>query len=159
LFTPDYRNAHHQFYCGKAACRQASKAASQRRWLRHPANRNYFRDPDNARRVRLWRQAHPGYWRQKSAPPPDAQVAAPPALNPGSPLVTQSPPGGGALQDVCPTLPPVFIGLISMLTGSALQEDIALTTRKLETKGRDILGLTAPVNARTVYDYQTSHST
>jgi hypothetical protein len=104
--------------------------------LRRPAKRNYFRDPDNAQRVRLWRQAHPGYWRKKSAPPPDAQVAGPQALNPGNPLVTQPPREGGALQ-----------------------EDIALTARKLETKGRDILGLTAPATAHTVYDYQTSNST
>ena len=31
-----------------------------------------------------------------------------------------------------------------MVTGSTLQEDIASTTRKLEAKGRDILGLGSP---------------
>jgi hypothetical protein len=32
------------------------------------------------------------------------------------------------------------VGLISMMTGSALQEDIAATTRALLSKGQDILG-------------------
>jgi len=33
-----------------------------------------------------------------------------------------------------------MVGLISMMTGSALQEDIAATTRALLSKGQDILG-------------------
>ena len=48
-------------------CRQASKAASQRRWLRKPDNRDYFSGPTHVERVRQWRQAHPGYWRRKAA--------------------------------------------------------------------------------------------
>ena len=33
LFRPDPRNRRHQIYCSAAACRAASKAASQARWL------------------------------------------------------------------------------------------------------------------------------
>ncbi len=33
LFDPDTRNLRHQRYCSKPACRKASKADSQRRWL------------------------------------------------------------------------------------------------------------------------------
>jgi hypothetical protein len=36
--------------------------------------------------------------------------------------------------------PAVMVGLISMMTGSALQEDIAAATRALLSKGQDILG-------------------
>ena len=62
FFAPEGRNAFHQSYCSKPECRRASKAASQRRWLAKPANRNYFRDQENVRRVQEWRQAHPtGY--------------------------------------------------------------------------------------------------
>lgn len=61
LFFPDHRNWQHQRYCGKPACHHASKLASQRRWFRKPANRDYFRDLENARHVRKWCQAHPGY--------------------------------------------------------------------------------------------------
>jgi len=41
---------------------------------------------------------------------------------------------------------PAFVGLISMVTGSTLREDIAATTRQLLLKGQNILGLTAPGN-------------
>ena len=43
-----------------------------------------------------------------------------------------------ALQDVLVMQPAVMVGLISMMTGSALQEDIAATTRALLSKGQDI---------------------
>ena len=43
LFRPDPRNRRHQRYCSQPACRKASKAASQRRWLGKPDNRDYFR--------------------------------------------------------------------------------------------------------------------
>ena len=33
LFRPDPRNRRHQHYCSALACRAASKAASQARWL------------------------------------------------------------------------------------------------------------------------------
>ena len=42
-----------------------------------------------------------------------------------------------ALQDVLVMQPAVMVGLISMMTGSALQEDIAATTRALLSKGQD----------------------
>jgi hypothetical protein len=77
LFRPDPRNVRHQRYCCQAACRQASKAASQRRWLSQPENQDYFRGAENVVRVQRWRGEHPGYWR-----------------HPGS-------PAAGALQDDC----------------------------------------------------------
>ena len=45
-----------------------------------------------------------------------------------------------ALQDLLLTQPALVVGLISMMTGSALQEDIAETVRRLQRKGLDILG-------------------
>ena len=80
FFFPDYRNQDRQHYCRKPACRQASKRVSQRRWCRKPANRDYFRDPGNVRRVREWRQAHPGYWKKQTRISVDAQVTPPQQL-------------------------------------------------------------------------------
>ena len=51
LFRPDPRNRRHQYYCSAPACRAASKAASQARWLAQPENRNYFRGPVHVARV------------------------------------------------------------------------------------------------------------
>jgi len=62
LFRPDPRNHRHQIHCSAAACRAASKAASQARWLAKPENQNYFRGPVHVARVQTWRSRHPGYW-------------------------------------------------------------------------------------------------
>jgi len=50
------------------------------------------------------------------------------------------------LQDLCSMQTPLLVGLISMLGGSTLQDDIALTTRQLVAKGQDILGMTPGMN-------------
>ena len=57
-FRADARNAWHQRYCKEAACRAASKAASQRRWLDKPENHDYFCGPEQVARVRAWREEH-----------------------------------------------------------------------------------------------------
>ena len=56
LFRPDPRDLRHQRYCSTPACRKASKAASQARWLAQPHNRTYFRGPEHVARVRAWRR-------------------------------------------------------------------------------------------------------
>jgi len=160
FFFPDYRNKHHQHYCGKPACRQASKLASQHRWLRKADNRDYFRGPDNARRVRQWREAHPGYWKRKTPRSKSIQAVQPQQVNPvqsscnvpGSPL--------GTLQDFCLAKEPAFIGLLSMITGRTLQEDITPIARRVVEQGQQILGLSFPEprnqNLCPVHDYQAS---
>ena len=59
FFVPDPRNRHHQRYCGLPACRQASKAASQKRWEGRPENRDYYRGPEKVAKVRAWRRRTP----------------------------------------------------------------------------------------------------
>jgi hypothetical protein len=53
-FVPDYRNRHHQKYCGRPACRKASKANSQRLWLEK--NPDFFKGHEHVLRVQVWRQ-------------------------------------------------------------------------------------------------------
>ena len=137
LFSPDPRNAGRQRYCSQPECRKASKASSQKRWLQKPQNQDYFRGPYNVKRVQLWRKDHPGYWRRKPVKPNALQ----------DPLIVQTPENNDdrgdlvehALQDPLMVQPAVFIGLISKLTGYALQEDIARATRRLQQLGNDIL--------------------
>jgi len=59
-FDPDLRNVGRQHSCAQPPCRQASKAASQRRWLHKPDNRDDFSGPTHVERVRQWRHTHPG---------------------------------------------------------------------------------------------------
>lgn len=158
MFDPDYRNGHHQRYCSRPACRRASRLAAQRRWRRKPENRDHFRGPDEVKRVQEWRRAHPGYWKQKSPPDVDQQTTPPQPVTSGQSSrnapATPRPP----LQDVCLSENPVFIGLISLVTGSTLQDDIAATTRQLLLKGRNILGLAVPEPTTLSHDRQTPDS-
>jgi len=139
FFRPDYRNSHHQHYCQKADCRRASKVASQQRWLHHSGNQDYFRGPQHVRRVQEWRQAHPGYWRPKEQKSAQGQAPATQQVNPGQSSCNVRPSPLGTLQDYCLAQEPEFIGLISMVTGSTLQEDIAATVRQLLNRGQSIL--------------------
>jgi hypothetical protein len=51
-FVPDRRNARHQRYCGSAACKAASKRASQAKWLAKNPTITADRKP--------WRGSRPG---------------------------------------------------------------------------------------------------
>lgn len=139
LFHTDPRNKRHQHYCGKMECIQASKAASQRRWLSKPENRDYFKGPENVERVRRWRKSHPGYWRKKNRGSQNALqdviTAQPTETNQESGISANSP-----LQDVLLEQPLVLIGLIAQMTGATLQDEIASTSRNLIRLGQDILG-------------------
>ena len=57
--APDPRHVRRQRSCTQPACRQASKAASQRLWSQPPHNRDGCRGPTQVKRVRQWRQTHP----------------------------------------------------------------------------------------------------
>lgn len=144
FFRPDYRNEHHQHYCLAAACRQASKVASQRRWRRTKVGRGYFRGEEEGRRVQEWRRAHPGYWKEQKSRSGKGQVPDPEPVNPRQ--TSRNVPGSDlrTLQDFCLAQDPAFVGLISMVTGSTLQEDIATTAQKLLLRGQNILGLKIP---------------
>lgn len=134
LFRPDARNLRHQRYCAKRACRSASKAASQQRWLAKASNRDYFRDPAHVERVRAWRTAHPGYWRQtERALQEHSSTQAAETQRKSAPLVPSP------LQELSRTQPLVLMGLIAQLTGAALQEDIAHAARRLQYLAQDIL--------------------
>lgn len=140
------RNRGRQRSCPEPACRRAAKAKGQREWLLRPENEDYFRGAGNCERVRQWRKAHPGYWRKKTPAPKGALQ---------DPLVPQKRSQGidnesielqnlpGALQEgwqeSCHLQPALLVGLVSFLTGNALQEDIALSVRSLLERGKDIL--------------------
>jgi hypothetical protein len=134
----DPRNRGRQHYCPKPECRRASKAASQRQWLGRAENRNYFRGAENCERVRRWREAHPGYRRNKK-PAPEGALQEPckpqgienEQVEPSKPTL--------ALQDICFAQPALLVGLISVMTGHALQEDIVASARLFLSRGQDIL--------------------
>lgn len=149
---PDTRKRGRQRYCAKAPCRAASETNSRRRWLKKPDNADYFRGAANVVRVQTWRKANPGYWRNSKGKRAGALQ---------DPVVAQTAPpeheakqdDAGALQEMLTAQSPLLVGLISHLAGSALQEDIAVMTRRLHSRGRAVLGTDVP---RPTYG-KTSH--
>lgn len=112
-------------YCSYAACRQASKQASQARWRNKPENRNYFCGSAHVKRVQAWRQAHPGYWRRG-----------------------RGKKGGGALQDSVALQDLVhspsvvaLLGFLAVQTGCALQDTVEKTFWNMHSRGQAIMGM------------------
>jgi hypothetical protein len=156
FFVPDPRTTDRQRYCPKPACRQASKAASQLRWLSKAGNGDYFRGAEQVRRVQLWRQDNPGYWKGKSPLSGGTQVVGQQRPNPDQSSCNVPRGLPITLQDYCLTQDPAFVGLISMVTGSTLQEDIAATAGQLLLRGRNILGFVLPKTTPTPTPVQPS---
>ena len=137
LFIPDHRNRNKQRYCASPECRQASKAAGQRKWLQKLENKNYFRGPENVRRVQEWRKDNPGYWKKrqtKQKPLQDHLFGNNKEKQNDKPKLTKEP-----LQDHLTRYPTVLVGLLAHLSGSLLQDDIARTSLRLQQLGNDIL--------------------
>lgn len=132
LFFPDPRNRTRQRYCARPECRKASKTASQRKWVKK--NPDYFRDPVHVERVRQWRANHPGYARIKKKALQDSLCENIDKKRVVKPTLTTK-----ALQDPLLAQNPVLIGLIANLTGSALQDDIAVSIRGMQQLGADII--------------------
>jgi hypothetical protein len=134
LFVPEARNRRHQRCCGKASCRQARKAASDRRWRGRPENREYWSGPENSARVRAWQKAHPGYWKERKKRARVLQVVCAPEV-----FALQA-DNSKVLQDVWRMQPPLLLGLISKITGTVLHTDMAEITGQLIANGRALVG-------------------
>lgn len=154
LQLADYRNRRRQCYCPKPECRRASKARSQAQWLSQPDNQNHFRGRENSERVRQWRQAHPGYWRKKKSVVEEPLQETCSAQVPGEQEVAET-RVPDALQDICFSQPALLVGLISVMTGYALQEDIAASTRLFLSRGEDILRMKPRVPEDSNHEKQT----
>lgn len=137
FFRPDARNVKKQEYCSRLDCRKASKAASQKKWLAKPENKNYFRGPDNVSRVREWRKQNPGYWKKGKVTEKALQDHSIEKITDNQDVAAQF--ARNALQDLLSVQPVVFLGLLAQLSGSALQDDIVTTGRRLQQLGQDIL--------------------
>ena len=135
-FLADCRNLGRQRFCRKPDCRRASKASSQRQWRSRPENQDYFRGSYHCERVRRWRKANPEYCRRK---PPQAESAlqdSSAALQDSSNVFQNS---SQVLEELCFPQPALIVGLIALVTGLALQDDIAACVRTLLNRGRMIL--------------------
>ena len=134
LYKADPRNRYHQRYCSAPDCQQARQRAGQERWRRRPENRNYFRGPAEVERVRMWRKAHPGYWRKKRYALQTVLKSQPNGVQPEATGLVQD-----VLQMVLLSQPALLVGVISALTGTTLQSVIVEQVQRLHLRGQQIL--------------------
>lgn len=161
-FVASAQNAQKQCYCPAPECKKASRREANKRWVKK--NPDYHKGTEAVQRVQVWRAAHPRYWQPKvgslePAPLQDDYITQ---------VVEDEQEGAAlkyfALQDDSISQAVVLLGLISNLTGSALQDDIAQSCRDLHKRGRQILGTrlgvfanehTTESHAKTSSRYQT----
>ena len=127
-FTPDPRVCWRQRYCSKPACVKASRSAAQAKWLKKVENRDHFSGLSELVRIQQWRAAHPGYWRRRVRLG-HYQISG--AL---AEVVREF-----ALQDMIDAHFSLVVGLLSHLTGSALQDEIVSEIRRLNVLGHAVL--------------------
>lgn len=122
-----------QRYCGKPACAKASHRAAQAKWAAKRSNRDHFKGHENVDRVRAWRAANPQYWRDRRC----RERAQRGRFSVGKKLYGIA--RKLALQDSIDTRFSLVVGLVSDLTGHALQDTIANEIRRLMLLGHGIL--------------------
>ena len=136
LYQPDPRNRTRQRYCSEAACRRASKQASQARWLAEPGNAEYFRGAANTERNRAWRRANPGYWKGSQGSGTQQDPSSSQRADNQEDKASQA---GIAQQDPSRVQLAVFVGLIAKLTDSTQQETIDGSVRRLHALGQQVM--------------------
>ena len=134
-FVPDVRSRGRQKYCRSKVCQAAGKASRQRRWTYKKENRDYFKGPDNAARVRAWQRLHPDYWKNTSRYRLRTLQDVDGVQIPNR----RSKKANLPLQDALRAQDHVLMGLIAHVSESTLQEDIALTARLLLQMGQQVL--------------------
>ena len=157
-FVPKPHNHKKQHYCPATECQAMSKRVSQARW--RAKNPDYHRGPVAVKRVREWRSQNPGYWRRKKAPlertPLQEDCIAQPVDEQSDDAALEE----NALREDCITQVPLLLGLMSILSGFTLQEDIDRFGRQLHNKGRQILGnrLGDAVNQKSNQNHEKTYS-
>ena len=129
----------------------------QFRWCRK--NPGYFRGEQYVKKTQAWRREHPGYWRKKPlqprAAPPDALQDLLTAQPVDVELVNAlrdriEPEISRPLQDLLTAQQLTLVGLTAMITGDALQEDIAQVLRSCYERGQRIGGVVPWMNEQEV---------
>lgn len=147
-FKPEPRNAYHQRFCIKPECRAASKVESQRKWCRK--NPSYFRGEHQVKRVQDWRREHPRYWKRQGVRAVPGEGGALQDVLIPQPVDEQlvkavrdrlSEEISRPLQDVLTAQQYALVGITCMITGDALQDDIARVLTTCYERGQRIGGI------------------
>ena len=107
---------------------KASRSAAQTRWLKKNEDRDHFTRLADRIRMQQWRAAHPGYWRQR------VKVGRLQVRGELAEVIRDL-----ALQDMIDAHFSLLVGLVSHLTATASQDEIASEIRRLTMLGHGML--------------------
>jgi len=120
-------------FCSRPACAQASRRAAQEKWLRKNGGKTFFHGKKSVENVRAWRARNPQYWKRTRRHQGGRA---------GAFRLTRKLKAAlryVALQDTIDPHLALEIGIISRLSGAALQDTIASEMRATMLLGRAIL--------------------
>ena len=132
-FTINPRVGRRHRYCSAHECVKVSRATARKKWLRKNGGKAYFHGAITKNRVRDWRRKNPRYWRKRIRTKKIQRGRF--LISKGLSQILRY----VALQDSIDANLALKIGIISHLTGSALQDEIAKQIRRLMLRGDAIL--------------------
>ena len=144
-FIASPQNAQKQHYCSASECKKASKRAANNRWV--GKNPDYHSGATAVARVKGWRVVNPGYWRPKTESLERSTLQDDCITEVVDDKQKSAALKHFALQDDSNSQAFVVLGLIAILTGGTLQDDIAQSCRALHKQGRQVLGTQSGVFA------------
>ena len=139
LYRPCKFNWDRQEYCLKEECQLVRKKRNQQKWLSKTENKNIFKGPENLQRVQEWRKRNPGYWKRikKRTALQDFAFSQHPDIKEDANINKSE--RKHALQDFANSQLFLITGLISHLTGNALQDSVVKSMRHFIFKGQTLL--------------------
>lgn len=139
LYHPCKYNWDRQGYCLKEECQLVRKKRNQQKWLSKKENKNFFKGSENVQRVREWRKKNPGYWRRRKKKNALQDFAFSQNVDIKGDIDIVKSKQKHALQDFANSQLFLITGLISHLTGDALQDSVVKNMRHFIFKGQSLL--------------------
>lgn len=135
-FLPDSYNHHHQAYCNNPDCRKKSRKASKARYRKKRSLSLDFRKKESIR-VKAWQTKHPGYWKKRKKRSKKVRRGA---VLRDIAQVEKLNEDMSVLRDIAICQHTMLEGVISVLTGDVLREDIGAQRNRLYDRGKEVSG-------------------
>lgn len=136
-FYPDNFNRHHQRYCSRLECRNASNAASSRAYRKKQSKNAKFRRQESER-VKRWQRKNPNYWKNQQK---SSQKNEKNKILRDFAQVEKLHSDVVVLRDIAKLQDAVLKGVIVTLTGDVLRDDINTFIRQMYDKGNEVSGM------------------
>jgi len=136
MFLPDRYNHYHQDYCNNPDCRKASRKASKARYRKKRFLSLDFRKKESDR-VKRWQAKHPVYWKKREK---KSKKVLDGAFLRDIAQVEKLNEEVSVLRDIAICQHTMLEGVISVLTGDVLREDIGAQRNRLYDRGKEVSG-------------------